>query len=226
MWRTCSFASSLSVRSSVAIAARPRARRAALGRRRPRLRRDADEDVGLAAAAQPIVELGDDAPADRGAELAERARPLRDGDRRAAPRALRRPRRARPRSAADRSSCWRRSATATSGRPPPASCPRPSASARRPPAPRPAPARARVVEDVLDRRADLVVRRPAPPRRRPRAPARRYARPPAAPRRRRRRCRRDRASRAGPRPATGTSRRHSNGSTPITCDVGTHAPCT
>ena len=35
----------------------------------------------LRAPAQPVVELGDDAPADRRAELAERARPLGNGDR-------------------------------------------------------------------------------------------------------------------------------------------------
>ena len=43
-----------------------------------RLDPDSDEDVRPIAATEAIVELGDDAAADRGAELAERARPLRD----------------------------------------------------------------------------------------------------------------------------------------------------
>ena len=42
----------------------------------PRLGRDADEDLRLVAAAETVVEFGDDAPAERGAELAERAGPL------------------------------------------------------------------------------------------------------------------------------------------------------
>ena len=61
------------------------------------------------AAVQPVVELGDDAPAERDAELADRRRAARGWSPRTAPRAPRRARRARRRSAADRSSCWRRS---------------------------------------------------------------------------------------------------------------------
>ena len=89
-----------------------RARRASRrARRRPRASSVAMPTKMCAsrAAAQPVVELGDDAAADGGAELAERARALGDRHAEAAPRALRRPRRVRRRSAGDRSSCWRRS---------------------------------------------------------------------------------------------------------------------
>ncbi len=45
-----------------------------------RVGRNPDEDVRGLTSAQAVVELGDHSPADRAAELTERAAPLRDGD--------------------------------------------------------------------------------------------------------------------------------------------------
>ena len=60
------------------VAARRVERRGEPRRILARLGRDADEDVRALAAAQAVVELGDDAPADRGAELAEGAGRVRE----------------------------------------------------------------------------------------------------------------------------------------------------
>ena len=122
-----------------------------------RPRGDADEDLRLLAAAQPVVELGDDARAERGAELAEGAGTLRDrdGEQRLASfaelRALGDETQAievhvgaaqRRRRAAARARCARLDVRLQAGE-------RQRAGRLHD--------RARVVEDVLDRGADLVV---------------------------------------------------------------------
>ena len=170
-----------------------------------------------------VVELGDAALAEQRAELAEAARAARGSSPRRSPRAPRPARRARRRSAGGRSSCWRRRRS----RPACGRATRCRSHQALTPATASAPGgledRARVLEHVLDRRADRVgvdahhlvdVLRA----RGGTSPCR-----PASPRRRRRRGRRAAASTRRPAASERVIASESTGSTPMILIVRPHA---